>query len=105
MGGKDCAPQPVEYLLAALIGCETATAAYVSRHVRPRLQIERIRFDYTADRDENGSLELPIGSLPSVPARLLSIQGTAEIVLRPGATATSAQVSELHQLVEQRCPI
>jgi len=30
MGGKDTAPQPVEYLLSALIGCTQATSIYMS---------------------------------------------------------------------------
>ena len=33
-GGKDTAPQPVETLLAALIGCEGATADFVARMLR-----------------------------------------------------------------------
>ena len=33
-GGMDTAAQPVELLLAALVGCETATAHFVARGVR-----------------------------------------------------------------------
>ena len=33
-GGADAAAQPVELLLAALVGCETATAHFVARGVR-----------------------------------------------------------------------
>ncbi|CAE8605516.1 unnamed protein product [Polarella glacialis] len=44
-GGKDSAPQPVELVLTALIGCETATAAYVARQMRPRFRLQRIEFE------------------------------------------------------------
>ena len=44
MGGGDEAPQPVEHLLAALVGCTQATAVYVGRMMKPRLIIEKIDF-------------------------------------------------------------
>ena len=37
-GGKDTAPQPVETLLAALIGCEGATADFVARMLRTKIR-------------------------------------------------------------------
>ena len=68
MGGKDTAPQPVEYLLSALIGCTQATSTYVGRMMKPRLLIDRIDFDIHGYRDERGALELPIDTVPSIPA-------------------------------------
>ena len=63
-GGTDTAPQPVELLLAALVGCEQATAHFVSRHMRvdkKRVKIDTIKFDYHAVRDERGAASLPEG--------------------------------------------
>ena len=50
-GGSDAAAQPVETLLAALIGCEQATAAFVARHMQPRMDLLKIEFNYCAERD------------------------------------------------------
>eukprot|EP00976_Prorocentrum_cordatum_P033251 677248-Prorocentrum_minimum.AAC.4 len=47
-GGGDTAPQPVEHLLTALVGCEQATAAFVARRMKPRLRLESITFNYEA---------------------------------------------------------
>ena len=58
MGGGDEAPQPVEHLLAALVGCTQATAVYVGRRLQPRLVIEKIDFNIKAYRDERGALSL-----------------------------------------------
>jgi hypothetical protein len=70
MGGTDSAPQPVETLLAALLGCTQATAIFVGRHLEPRVLIERLEFvDIVAERDERGARSLPIDVDPSVPAR------------------------------------
>ena len=69
MGGKDAAPQPVELLLAALVGCEQATAAYVCRHLSPRVRLESIDFRYEAERDPRGALHLPLAEDPPAPAR------------------------------------
>jgi hypothetical protein len=70
MGGTDSAPQPVETLLAALLGCTQATAMFVGRHLKPRVLIERLEFVHiVAERDERGALSLPIDVDPSVPAR------------------------------------
>ena len=66
MGGTDSAPQPVETLLAALLGCTQATAIFVGRHLEPRILIERLEFvDIVAERDERGALTLPIETDPS----------------------------------------
>jgi hypothetical protein len=83
MGGTDSAPQPVETLLAALLGCTQATAIFVGRHLEPRVLIERLEFvDIVAERDERGALSLPIDVDPSVPARLQKITGTIQVYTR-----------------------
>lgn len=63
-GGSDAAAQPVETLLAALIGCEQATAAFVARHMQPRMDLMRIDFIYYAERDNRGAVALPLDEEP-----------------------------------------
>ena len=43
MGGANLAPQPVETLLAALIGCTQATALFVGRQLG--VVIDKMEFD------------------------------------------------------------
>ena len=107
MGGDDTAPQPVELLVAALLGCKTATAHYVARHAwpKPDNMIESVAFlDVVACRDENGALALPIAEPNPVPAGLTYVAGTAVVI--PRATGVqNADVQALGRLVEQRCPV
>lgn len=105
MGGKDEAPQPVEHLLAALIGCTQATAVYVGRMMKPRLFIERIEFDLEGFRDERGALELPIEQLPAIPARLECITGVTKVHFKKGITPTNEQLMMLKEQTEARCPV
>merc|ERR1719296_340649 len=44
-GGRDTAPEPVYLLLAALCGCEAATAAFVARHLK--ISLGHISFELT----------------------------------------------------------
>lgn len=63
MGGRDLAPQPVEVLLTALLGCKTATAHYVARHLwdKPHNRIEKIEWrTVVGERDNNGTLTLAL---------------------------------------------
>ena len=107
-GGDDQAPQPVEMLVASLLGCKTATAHFVARHLwpRPHNKIERILFeDVQAERDERGALSLPIREAAPVTAAVTSIQGTARVTPVAGARLSDADVQELGRLVEERCPV
>jgi len=106
LGGRDQAPQPVELLLAALIGCETATATYVARHMKPRLQLERIDFEYAAERNDLGAQELPIHKVPSVQAGLQRVSGRAVVHLKAASPPEPPERLEtLKEYVEQRCPV
>ncbi|KAL3808651.1 hypothetical protein ACHAXA_006638 [Cyclostephanos tholiformis] len=129
MGGEDSAPQPVEYLLASLIGCTQATAMFVSRCMRPRLYIDGMNFDVHAYRDERGSLSMvpstsstsstssssssimTMGNeLPSIPSRLLRVYGTVTVYFKGGrggsdSIVTKEQLSMLRMQTEARCPI
>ncbi len=119
MGGKDSAPQPVETLLAAWMGCTQATAMFVARQLRsvehPRgIRIERLEFDTIEGfRDERGALELPIDVSPVVPSRLQRITGTVRVVTTSssdrrqssGGPLSEQQLHTLKEQTEARCPV
>jgi len=110
MGGQDAAPQPVELLVAALIGCEQATAAYVARHMSPRMKLKGIHFEYVASRDDRGATALPIDKTPPCDAKLARVTGTAIVHLglsedAHGASTIARRVEELKRAVESRCPV
>mmetsp|Transcript_12009 Transcript_12009/g.15345 ORF Transcript_12009/g.15345 Transcript_12009/m.15345 type:complete len:162 (-) Transcript_12009:62-547(-) len=105
MGGGDEAPQPVEHLLAALVGCTQATAVYVGRMMKPRLIIEKIDFNIDAYRDERGALSLPITELPTIPARLQSVSGSVAVHFKNGVEVSEEQLRILGQQTEARCPV
>jgi putative redox protein len=103
MGGDNLAPQPVETLLAAWIGCTQATALFVGRQMMGSVQIDKMNFDIMAFRDERGALQLPIEITPEVPSRLLEIKGTIQLY-------TPSMLSEelleiLKEQTEARCPV
>lgn len=104
MGGMDEAPQPVELLLSALVGCEQATAAYVARHMQPRFKLNRIAFAITGIRDDRGATSLPINEPAPCDARLSKITGEAVVHVR-GANETQQRIDELAKLVMTRCPV
>ena len=101
MGGANLAPQPVETLLAALIGCTQATALFVGRQLG--VTIDKMDFDIVASRDERGALELPIEHAPDVPSRLQEIEGTVKVY---SADVLSDETLEtLREQTETRCPV
>ncbi len=107
VGGQDSAPQPVELLLAALLGCKTATAHFVARNLWERRanRIDAIAFDeVVATRDERGALALPISAAPPVTAALLSVGGRVRVRPRSGSI-TPADVEAMGRIVEERCPV
>ena len=106
-GGKDSAPQPVELLVAALIGCKTATAHYVARNQwpRPHHRIKSITFEsVVATRDERGALALPISEAAPCSAALLRISGVAK-VHAASECISNEDVQILGAAVEHRCPV
>ena len=108
VGGQDTGPQPVELMLAALLGCKTATAHFVARHLwpRPHHRIHTIKFeDVEAERDERGALTLPITQQPPASAALVRVRGVAIITPMSTGAISAADVSALGELVEQRCPV
>ena len=124
MGGNDNAPQPVETLLAAWMGCTQATALFVGRNMNPRVYIEKIEFDsIEAYRDERGALggEFPLnigdsrdgsGNSPDVPARLECVSGVVKVFAVDRKRGESGrlilsdeQLRILGEQSERRCPV
>mmetsp|Transcript_41254 Transcript_41254/g.129619 ORF Transcript_41254/g.129619 Transcript_41254/m.129619 type:complete len:166 (+) Transcript_41254:33-530(+) len=108
MGGGDSAAQPIEALLASLLGCKVATAHYVARHLwaRPHNRFESIEFaGVEAVRDPRGALHLPITEPPPSPPGLTRVSGVARVHLPAGSPLTADDVAVLGRVVEQRCPI
>ena len=120
MGGQNLAPQPVELLLAAWMGCTQATALFVARHMRGeqsywrKISLDRLEFaSIEACRDERGSLELPLSSTLPVPSRLMEVNGTIHVYLRDGnrgdsqakGSSLSSYLEMLRHQTELRCPV
>lgn len=106
MGGKDAAPQPVETLLAAWMGCTQATALFVGRHLPDRVSIQTMEFEnIEATRDERGAIQLPVVETPPVPSRLERITGTIKVFARRGAPISPEQMELLKDRTEVRCPV
>ncbi|QDZ20852.1 OsmC-like protein [Chloropicon primus] len=105
MGGKDLAPQPVELLLASLIGCEQATAVFVARHMKPRFKLGQIKFKYEAERDSTSPISLPLDAPQPCSPKLERIFGRASVSLAGGATETVERLRELESEVHRRCPV
>ena len=102
-GGCNEGPQPVELLLHALIGCETATAAFLARKLwHPKdIHLSRIDYDIWAERDEQGSISAPYDSPPKISSRILRIGGTASLT----TSATNNDIQVLKHMVHLRCPV
>ena len=98
-GGSDTAAEPVYLLLAALCGCEAATAQFVA--YKMKISLGDIRFKLEATRDQRGALSLPLGSDIPVPSRLQLVTGTAMVE----SDATDTQLAELEREVHVRCPV
>ena len=104
-GSAGADPQPVYLLLAALVGCEQSTAAWVAKKMD--IKLDRLEFDLAAWRDTRGVLATPIPSLsddePSIPSMVQSISGTVLVHAAPGTT--QEQVDVLAKETNKRCPV
>lgn len=106
MGGTDSAPQPVETLLAAWMGCTQATALFVGRQLPDNRVVVELDFEnILAFRDERGALQLPITEIPEVPSRLNRITGTIKVSSSKGDPLSTEQMQLLQQQTEIRCPV
>ena len=114
MGGTDIAPQPVETLLAAWMGCTQATALFVGRNLPERVVISKIEFhNIQAYRDERGALQLPITETPEIPSRINRITGTIKVTTtsrnnnnnNDDEVLSEDQMQLLKEQTEIRCPV
>jgi putative redox protein len=107
MGGQDTAPQPVETLLAAWMGCTQATALFVGRQMKlpDRLLLDRLVFDVKGVRDERGALSFPMEQDPPVPSRLLQVHGRITVYQAGGMPISPDKLELLQEQTEKRCPI
>src|SRR5690606_21631860 len=94
LGGTDMGPNPMEYLLGALIGCEAVLVAIVAQEQG---------FTYTdLDFDLRGTLDLRgLEGLPGVRPYFEKITGTIKMKTPEGQAALDALAAE----VERRCPV
>jgi len=100
-GGGGSAAEPVEHLLAALCGCEAATAGFIARNMEPRVFIEGMEFEVRGERDENGAVGRPVDEDTAVPAMVQRVSGIAYL-----DTTASAKVLEvLERRTSERCPV
>jgi uncharacterized OsmC-like protein len=99
MGGGNSAGQPVYHLLSALVGCKTATAQFVARHMK--IKVGTIQFTLEAVRDQRGSMAMPIHSDPAVPSMLSHVTGRAVLE----TDGSQEQVDALARQVDKRCPV
>jgi putative redox protein len=107
-GGQDSAPQPVELVIAALIGCKVATATYAARHMMPRFPDHTITFDLQAQRDPRGALALPLHAPTPALAQLSRVWGTARVCITDPSRRhleSTTRLQTLHEHVEARCPV
>jgi uncharacterized OsmC-like protein len=86
-------------MLAALVGCKTATASFVARHTK--IEVTSMKFELHAERDQRGSLSLPIDELPPVQSGLTKIRGQVKVE----TSATNEQIAKLAEQVRIRCPV
>ena len=106
MGGSDTAPQPVETLLAAWMGCTQATALFVGRQMSPRIILESLAFEsIEAARDERGAHSLPIDSTPTIPSRIQRVSGIIRVITLNKEPLSYEQMKLLKEQTEIRCPI
>ena len=98
-GGLGGGAQPVQLLLSSLVGCEQATAHFLARKLR--MKLEKIEFNIEAQRDEWGSMARPVDAEAGAVSRLQRIWGSAFV----HGDMSDEQVAQLAALVHVRCPV
>jgi len=96
-------PEPVDLLLAALVSCESATAHYVARKLKPPITLGKLSFHVIAERDPIGALHLPIDQPPPTPSRLTKVDGS--VYVDSCTVASDEQLNALSKITHVRCPV
>ena len=94
-GGKDAAPGPLAYALAALTSCSQATAQIVAQGLGVR--IERMSFDLEADIDMSELVGMPAKGLPDFQPIALHVSVATNV--------SDADFEKLRSQTERRCPV
>jgi putative redox protein len=95
LGGKDSAPNPVEGILAALIGCLGIVTVVVARE--KNLPVERIAIEAEGDLDSRGFM----GQYDVVRPGFLSIR----FVVKVSGKLSEEELQQLLDEVKKRCPV
>lgn len=95
LGGKDSAPNPVEGILAALIGCLGIVTVVVARE--KNLPVERIAIEAEGDLDPRGFM----GQYDVVRPGFLSIR----FVVKVSGKLSEEELQWLLDEVKKRCPV
>jgi|UniRef100_A0A7V4DD41 putative redox protein len=95
LGGKDSAPNPVEGILAALIGCLGIVTVVVARE--KNLPVERIAIEAEGDLDPRGFM----GQYDVVRPGFLSIR----FVVKVSGKLSEEELQQLLDEVKKRCPV
>lgn len=97
---------PLDLVLAALVGCTTATATFVARNMQPKFPLDRLTCELHGTRDTRGSQSLPLEQAPPAPAQLQRIFGDVVVHLSADAgEETTARLKCLIEQTERRCPV
>ncbi|PTX64726.1 putative OsmC-like protein [Melghirimyces profundicolus] len=94
MGGSDFGPNPLEYLLGALVGCENVIANFVAKEMD--FDLKGIRFRAEGVLDSRGLM-----GDPDVQPYFQKVRVQAEVQ----TTESDPRVQELQKVVDQRCPV
>jgi uncharacterized OsmC-like protein len=95
LGGKDSAPNPVEGILAALVGCLGIVTVVVARE--KNLPVERIAIEAEGDLDPRGFM----GQYDVVRPGFLSIR----FVVKVSGKLSEEELQQLLDEVKKRCPV
>ena len=95
LAGDDAGPSPVEFALAALVGCQTVVYRLYAH--RLGLRIDELEFEATGDLDVRGFL----GVDPSVRSGFSAI----DLVVRITGPESAERYDELRALVDAHCPV
>ena len=94
-GGRDAAPSPISYALAALVSCSQVTAQLVAKDLG--IELQSFAFDLSADLDT----AVLVGGAQTGDANFERV--TVEATIR--TSATPEQFAALKAETERRCPI
>ncbi len=94
LGGQDAGPNPMEYVLASLIGCASVMIRIIAGEIS--FSYSDARFDIRGELDVRGLM-----GVPGVSPHFSRVAG--RILL--DTPETPERVGELMRLVESRCPV